>query len=109
MLRSEGGRRENAVCLAFVRGKLENFQPLVAVNKEWEDWFINQYQIELCEIYREPYNFLRTGCKGCPFNPALQKDLDILEKFFPIERRQCEVIWKPVYDEYRRIGYRLKK
>lgn len=25
------------------------------------------------------------------------------------ERKQCEIIWKPVYDEYRRLGYRLKK
>ena len=32
----------------------------------------------------------------------------MLEKFFPSERKQCEMIWKPVYDEYRRINYRLK-
>jgi hypothetical protein len=32
-----------------------------------------------------------------------------MEKYFPSERKQCEVIWKPVYDEYRRIGYRLRK
>lgn len=38
----------------------------------------------------------------------LKKDLDILDFFFPAERKQCEIIWKPVYDEYRRIGYRLE-
>ena len=27
----------------------------------------------------------------------------------PNERKQCEYIWKPVYEEYRRLGYRLKK
>lgn len=42
------------------------------------------------------------------FNIHLQKELDVLEKYFPTERKQCEIIWKPVYDEYRRIGYRLK-
>ena len=36
------------------------------------------------------------------------EELDTLEKYFPNERKQCEIIWKPVYDEYRRIGYRLK-
>jgi 3'-phosphoadenosine 5'-phosphosulfate sulfotransferase (PAPS reductase)/FAD synthetase len=73
----------------------------------WE--FIKEYNVDICDIYKPPYNFERTGCKGCPFNPTLQKDLDTLEVFFPNERKQCEYIWKPVYDEYRRIGYRLRK
>jgi hypothetical protein len=36
----------------------------------------------------------------------LQEELDTIEKFFPAERKQCEYIWKPIYEEYRRIGYR---
>ena len=65
--------------------------------------------IELCSLYYEPYNFVRTGCKGCPFSLNLQNDLETMERYFPAERKQCEIIWKPVYDEYRRLGYRLKK
>lgn len=109
IMKDEGGRRNFAHCLAFKgKGKF-NFQPLVPVNKDWENWFINEYHIDICDIYKSPYNFKRTGCKGCPFVPKLQKELDILEEYFPEERKQCEVIWKPVYDEYRRIGYRLRK
>lgn len=104
----EGGRRMSAKCLRFSGKKLKTFNPLVAVDKKWEDWFINEYDIKICNIYKPPFNFDRTGCKGCPFNPHLQKDLDTLETFFPAERKQCEIIWKPIYDEYRRIGYRLK-
>lgn len=105
----EGGQRITAQCLAFKNDKLFAFQPLVPVTKEWEEWFIKEYDIEICDIYKPPYNFHRTGCKGCPFALELQKELDILEKFFPAERKQCEFIWKPVYDEYRRLGYRLRK
>ena len=65
--------------------------------------------IQLCELYYPPYNFDRTGCKGCPFNPDLQKQLDTMERLLPNEKNQCELIWKPIYDEYRRIGYRLRK
>lgn len=108
VIRAEGGRRERSSCLAYYGNKLKFFQPLVPVTKEWEDWFIDEYNIEICGIYKEPYNMTRTGCKGCPFNIKVQEELDMLEKFFPNERRQCESIWKPVYDEYRRIGYRLK-
>lgn len=108
VMRAEGGRRVNAQCLTFVSGKFAFFQPLVPVSKEWEDWFIDWYNVTICDIYKEPYNFPRTGCKGCPFAPGVQHELDVLEKYFPNERKQCEAIWKPVYDEYRRIGYRLK-
>ena len=109
IMRAEGGRRSGSQCLSFSGKKLKNFQPLVLITKEWEEWFINKYNVEICEIYKPPYNFERTGCKGCPFALDLQHELDVLEKFFPEERKQCELIWAPVYAEYRRLGYRLKQ
>ena len=108
IMASEGGRRMKAKCLAFNGNTLKSFQPLVPLTKEWEKWFIEKYDIKICDIYKPPYNFIRTGCKGCPFAVNLQHELDTLEKFFPSERKQCEIIWRPVYDEYRRINYRLK-
>lgn len=109
IMREEGGRRIKSECAVFENNKLIKFQPLAKVSTEWEQWFINEYDIKLCKLYYEPYNFIRTGCKGCPFARDLQRELDVLQKYFPNERRQCEIIWKPVYEEYRRIGYRLKK
>lgn len=110
IMRDEGGRRTRSSCLSFKsNGRLNFFQPLAPVTKEWENWFIERYDIKICDIYKPPYNFDRTGCKGCPFALHLQKELDMLEKYFPNERKQCENIWKPVYNEYRRLGYRLKK
>lgn len=106
--RDDGGRRYNSQCLVFAGGKLKSFQPLVIVSNEWEEWYIKTYNVDICAIYNPPYNFERTGCKGCPFALHLQQELDTLEKFFPEERRQCEIIWRPVYGEYRRINYRLK-
>ena len=108
LMREEGGRRHDSLCMSFRNKKFYAFQPLVVLTKKWEDWFIEAYHISIPELYYPPFNFERTGCKGCPFNRNLQEKLDILEKYFPNERKQCEAIWKPVYDEYRRIGYRLK-
>ena len=39
----------------------------------------------------------------------LQEQLDIMDTYLPNEKKQCEILWKPVYDEYRRLGYRLRK
>lgn len=71
------------------------------------EWFIKEYDIKLCELYYPPYNFKRTGCKGCPYSIQLQEQLDTMEMFLPKEKQQCEYIWKPIYEEYRRLKYRL--
>ncbi len=108
ILGDEKGARSNAKCMAM-KGKYLHFQPLAsACDSEWEKYFIEREQIKLCKVYYPPYNFERTGCKGCPYNLRLQETLDTLEQYFPAERKQCEYIWGPVYEEYRRIGYRLR-
>lgn len=111
MRNSEGGERASikGCILTDKQGNVKRFHPLIKVDEEWENWFVQQYQIKLCELYQPPFNFKRTGCKGCPFSLDLQEQLEKMELYLPNERRQCEMIWKPVYDEYRRINYRLKK
>lgn len=109
LMASESVSRQNVQCFAFKNGKLRAFQPLAPLTKEWEDWFIEKYEVRICDIYKPPYNYLRTGCKGCPLSLHLQEELDMLQEYFPNDRKACEKLWKPVYDEYRRIGYRLKK
>ena len=87
---------------------LKKFHPLFPVDDNFINEFIRQNKIELCELYYPPYNFKRTGCKGCPYSLDLQNQLYIMAVYFPEERKQCEKIWGKVYDEYRRIGYRLE-
>lgn len=107
LMREEKGRRIHAQCQVFFRGKLKSFSPLALVTKDWEEWFIKEYDVKIPWVYYSPYYLERTGCKGCPFDKDLATSLMILDKHFPEEKKQCEIIWKPVYDEYRRIGYRL--
>lgn len=106
---AEGGERAlKGKCQAFKNGHL-SFHPLIKVSKEWEEWFIETYHIELCELYYPPYNFARTGCKGCPYSLHLEEQLAVMERLLPNEKAQCELIWQPVYKEYRRMNYRLKR
>lgn len=105
---AEGGRRTKSKCFVKVSKNISFFNPLSKVTEEFEKWFLEQYKIKLCKLYYPPYNFIRTGCKGCPFALNLENELHMLDQYFPNERKQCEIIWKPVYDEYRRINYRLK-
>lgn len=111
MRKEEGGTRQliSGCVLTNEKGQLKKFHPLLVVSDEWEEWFIKEEQINVCELYKPPYNFKRTGCAGCPFSLDLQEQLEVMEKYLPNQRKQCELIWKPVYDEYRRINYRLKK
>ena len=108
MRKGEGGSRLNINCISMKNGKLHKFHPLLIVDKKFEDEFIKNKKIKLCELFYEPYNFDRTGCVGCPYNKDLKKDLELLKKYLPNEYKKACLIWQPVYDEYKRINYRLK-
>lgn len=107
----EGGQRANHQgCVVFDKDRtLKRFKPLNPLTDDWIEWYIKEKNIKLCKLYYPPYNFNRTGCKGCPYSIHLQEQLEIMSRLLPNERKQCEIIWKPVYEEYRRIGYRLDK
>lgn len=109
MRKVEGGTRKNLDCIITKNGKAVKFHPLAVVDDEWENEFIKRNNIQLCKLYYPPFNFDRTGCKGCPFALKLQEQLYTMSMFLPNERKQCEMIWKPIYEEYRRLGYRLRK
>lgn len=105
----EGGQRMSATCIVTDKQfNLVKFHPLLVVDNDFESEFIKQNNITLCKLYYEPYNFTRTGCKGCPFALNLQSELDALKRLLPNEYKQCELIWGKIYNEYKRIGYRLK-
>ena len=111
MRSAEGGNRERLTCFT---ANYTKFHPLIKVDEEWETQFVQDLEQKLgkrvlCELYYPPYNFKRTGCKGCPYALDLQEQLEIMATYLPNERKQCEFIWQPVYEEYRRINYRLKK
>lgn len=110
MRREEGGQRENikGCILTDSKGQVIKFHPLLVVDDDWENEFVEKEHIQLCELYYPPYNFKRTGCKGCPYALRLNEELEKDEALLPNERKQCEMIWQPVYAEYRRLGYRLK-
>lgn len=107
----EGGQRKSHKgCVVFdAKGRMRRFKPLNVVSDEFEKWFVKEYEVKLCELYYPPYGFERVGCKGCPYAINLQEELEVMARLMPNERKQCELIWKPVYDEYRRLGYRLTK
>lgn len=110
MRKEEGGLRGTLTgCIITDKDKnLIKFHPLVPISTDFEEWFIKKYNIQLCNLYYEPYNFKRTGCRGCPYSLDLQEQLDVMEKYLPNEKKACELIWQPIYEEYRRINYRLR-
>ena len=110
MRQVEGGQRLSHSCTVFADKdckELKKFHALYPCSDDFINEFVSREKIELYALYYPPYNFTRTGCKGCPFNLHLQEQLDKMTEFLPLEKKQCEIIWKKVYAEYRRIGYRL--
>lgn len=110
MRSAEGGTRiQHKGCVVLDGNKLKKFKPINPCTDEWCDWYVKTRNIELCRLYYPPFNFKRTGCKGCPFALDLQDQLEVMARLLPSERKQCEILWKPAYDEYRKLDYRLRK
>lgn len=87
-------------------GGIKKFHPLALVSNEWVDWFVERQGIRLSELYYEPFNFKRTGCIGCPFNPKIKNELQMLLKHDTVQFHVAVSLWRPVYEEYKRLGYR---
>lgn len=111
MRKEEGGTRQliSGCVLTDKDGNLKKFHPLLKVDDEWEETFIKNEKIDVCKLYNPPFNFKRSGCKFCPFALDLQEQIDVARKLMPNEVKQAEILWKPVFDEYRRLDYRLRK
>lgn len=107
--KDEGGVRRHSDCIIHNSNGGGTFNPLFPIDDDFINEYIEKNNIQLCELYYPPYNFVRTGCAGCPFSIHLQEQLDVLEELLPEEKKKCEIIWKPVYDEYRLINFRLKR
>ena len=108
MRREEKGLRTKLKCISQNKD-ITTINPLAPITEELEEYIIQKYSIKLCDLYYEPYNFKRTGCKGCPYNLRLQEDLETMRKLLPNEYKQCWFIWGKVYKEYQRLNYRLDK
>lgn len=105
---SEGGvRKAIGGCAVFNEGKLHKFHPLFPVSKDFIGKAIYVYQIQLCKLYYPPYSFERTGCKGCPFSMTLKEQLQTMKELLPDEYKQCLILWGKVYEEYKKLNYRL--
>lgn len=104
----EGGMRAINGCTIFNNGMLKRFHPIKVITDEAEEEIIKRENIKLCSLYYPPYNFTRTGCCACPYAIDLQQELNKLYKHLPSEYYKAIRLWKKTYDEYIRIGYRLK-
>lgn len=110
MRKEEGGNRNNINCTVFSEdtNELRKFHPLSVIDNNFEKEFIKKYNIKLCDLYYEPFNFKRTGCVACPFALGIQEQLDKMYEFLPNEYNKAIKLWRPVYDIYIKNKFRLK-
>ena len=108
MRMAEGGYRNyQSNCAVFEGKDLKKFHPLKPCSDDFVETFLKELRYPICDLYKEPFNFKRTGCLGCPFNINLKAELTKLLEYSPKQAKTAYTIWKPVYDEYARLNYRI--
>lgn len=51
MRSEEGGHRERLGCITTLNGKIKSFHPLIHASEDWINWFIDKFNVEICELY----------------------------------------------------------
>lgn len=104
----KGQRTSHTECTVWDKDyNLIKFKPINPMQNDFMDEYVERENLELCKLYKAPYNFKKSGCKGCPFSFDLKEQLEKMEKYLPNEKKQCELLWGQIYEEYRKIGFRL--
>ena len=107
---AEGGYRNyQSSCTVFDGKSLKKFHPLKPCTDNFVETYLKETKHQICNLYKEPFNFKRTGCLGCPFNIELKEELTKLLEYSPNQAKAAYTIWKPVYDEYAKLNYRIDK
>ena len=76
MRMAEGGYRNyQSNCAVFKGENLKKFHPLKPCSDDFVETFLKETRYPICDLYKEPFNFKRTGCLGCPFNIDLKAEL----------------------------------
>lgn len=108
MRAEEGGGRKKLGCILTDKdGNIKRFNPLIKVNENFINWLIDKYNIKLCKLYYEPFNFKRTGCRACPYALNIEAELLELKRALPIEYKISLALWGDVYRAYADSNYRI--
>lgn len=95
---AEGGmRRVMHNCMMYSKRRGTRFLPILYFSNDDKEIYSKLYGVEKSEAYTV-YGFKRTGCSGCPFNPNLFRELEILRKYEPGMARAAEAIFAPSYE-----------
>lgn len=108
MRQEEGGNRTQLSCLLVKGNSIKAFHPLAPITEDFIQSFVKYENISINPLYKSPFNFKRTGCRGCPFSLTIQKDLEIMQKLLPVDYFSANSTFGNVYNLYRNIGYRLQ-
>jgi 3'-phosphoadenosine 5'-phosphosulfate sulfotransferase (PAPS reductase)/FAD synthetase len=82
--KSEGGIRATSYKNCFTNNDYlrDQYRPIFWYTNEDKKAYDEAFNVTHSKCYTE-YGFTRTGCAGCPYNPNLENDLKVIEKYEP--------------------------
>lgn len=95
---SEGGMRKVMQnCLMYSKRRGTRFLPILHFNTHDKEVYKDLYGVVNSDAYTV-YQFKRTGCSGCPYNPNLFQELETLRRYEPRLAKVAEAIFAPSYE-----------
>ena len=112
--KAEGGIRSSAYKTCFSESKTQgynSYRPVFWYTDKDKKIYEDFYGIQHSRCYTE-YGLKRTGCVGCPYNPKVTQELDIIKRHEPKLYTAAQNIFKDSYEytrKYRAFQKTMKK
>ncbi len=112
--KAEGGIRSSAYKTCFSESKTQgysSYRPVFWYTDKDKKIYEDFYGIQHSRCYTE-YGLKRTGCVGCPYNPKVTQELDIIKKHEPKLYTAAQNIFEDSYEythKYREFQKMMKK
>ena len=96
--KAEGGVRAATYKNCFTPGDdIDRFRPMFWLSDGDKQDYEQQFNIIHSDCYTK-WGFRRTGCVGCPFNPKVLSEIDIIEQYEPKMAKACKNIFGDSYE-----------
>lgn len=97
--KAEGGIRSvgKACFTSGNKNNIDVYRPLFWYREADKRIYEKAYDIKHSDCY-SVYGFKRTGCTGCPFNPRVIDEGEVLREHEPLLYRACNVVFKESYE-----------
>lgn len=95
--KAEGGIRAQSKQCLTINNNARIYRPIFWYTYDDKCHYEDIFDVQHSRCYSE-YGLSRTGCAGCPFNPNIEEEIEVIKKYEPEMYKAASSIFKESYE-----------